>query len=89
MKIKVWVRHNSYEGTQVLNENDYQEVRAKGIKARIADEVEFGEWLNSYYAPIEVYDTPKESILQAWREACEVDWEDNEEDKWESFTIEV
>lgn len=89
MKIKVWVRYNSYEGTQVLNDNDYQEVRAKEIKARVADEVNFGEWLNDLYNPIEVYDTPKESILQAWEEACKVDWDNNDGDEWESFTIEI
>lgn len=89
MKVKVYVCAATYEGTRVLNEKDFQELKDKGIWDMIEDDNEFAEWLNDNYTPREVYTTPDEDIHQAWREACAKDWEYNDGEDWEEFEIEI
>lgn len=89
MKVKVYVKVESYEDIEVLNEQDFQKMKAEGIKTLIDDDTEFAEWLNDNFTPIEVYTSTDRDILNAWEECCRKVWDCNNEDEWTPFTIEV
>lgn len=89
MKVTVWVKASPYESTEVLNDEQFQQMKAESVKDMIDEDCEFAEWLNDNFTPMEVYTTSDEEILSMWKDACDKAWDLNDGDEWEKFEIEV
>lgn len=89
MKVEIWVKADIYQGTQVLNEQDYERMKSTTIAEMVQDDDEFEEWLNEAYSPIELFGSSEEFIRTQWAQVCTEAWEDNDGDDWEPFVVEV
>ena len=89
MKVTVYVNWHTEE---VISEKEYEEKIEKSAKDYVESEADFSDWLNDQYRADDIWEMSengRNAVKEEYYEACQTWAEEEVNDYWKPYEIEV
>lgn len=89
MKVTVYV---NWHNEEVISKKEYEEKIEKEAKEYIESRADFCEWLNEHYEADSIWfmnEEERASLMEEYYEACQTWAEDEVNDYWKPYEVEV
>lgn len=89
MKVIVYANWNERE---VISEKEYKEMIEKSAEEYVESYADFADWLNDNYHPDDIWEmseNDRNAVKEEYREVCHCSAEEEVNDYWKPYEIEV